>query len=108
MARCRAVKEIPLRGARTLELPNKMEIAIFRTGDGNVHALHNLCPHLYGPLSQGIIHGRNVTCPLHNWVISLDTGEAQGADRGHMPVVPVRVDAGRILISRAAVIRDAG
>src|SRR3546814_1860884 len=74
---------------------------MFRTANGGVHALVDKCPHKVGPLSQGIVHDTSVTCPLHNWRISLITGEALGEDKGCTRVIPVKVDAGRILISRA-------
>jgi nitrite reductase (NADH) small subunit len=96
-----AVVDIPLRGARTVRMADGEEIAIFRTGSSAVYALVNACPHKQGPLSQGIVHGTSVTCPLHNWVISLETGAAQGEDKGCTPTIPLRVDAGRILIRRA-------
>ena len=96
---------IPRRGARSLAVPGGEEIAVFRTGDDRVYALVNKCPHKKGPLSEGIVHGDRVTCPLHNWTISLATGEAQGADRGCTPTIPVRIDSGRILIAREPVIR---
>ncbi|MGK6356754.1 nitrite reductase small subunit NirD [Sphingomonas sp. DT-207] len=94
------VDQLPATGARTLPVQGGEEIAIFRTANGNVYALVNKCPHKHGPLSQGIIHGTSVTCPLHNWRISLITGEALGEDRGCTPVIPVKVDGGRILIAR--------
>src|SRR3546814_5649654 len=58
------------------------------------------CPHKHGRLSQGIVHGGAVACPLHNWRISLSTGEALGDDKGCTPTVPVKIDAGRVLICR--------
>ena len=102
-----ALTEIPLRGARTVPVHGGEEIAVFRTGDDRVYALVNRCPHKRGPLSQGIVHGEAVTCPLHNWNISLATGEALGADRGCTPTIPVKVDAGRVLLSRMAVLATA-
>ena len=96
------ISEIPLRGARTVPLPNGEEAAVFRTGEDAVYALHNRCPHKKGPLAQGIVHGESVTCPLHNWVISLKDGEAQGGDRGCVPTLPIRVVEGRIYLSAAA------
>ena len=99
--------EIPLRGARTVPVEGGEEIAVFRTGDNRVFALANRCPHKGGPLAAGIDHGHAVTCPLHNWNIALATGEAQGADKGCTPTIPVKVDAGRVLICRAAVLRAA-
>ena len=94
--------QIPLRGARTIPVAGGDEIAVFRTGDGQVFALVNRCPHKHGPLSQGIVHGHSVACPLHNWTISLATGHAQGPDKGCTPTVPVRIDAGRVLICRTS------
>ncbi len=85
--------------ARTLPVEGGEEIAIFRTMRGEVYALVNKCPHKQGPLSQGIVHGDVVTCPLHNWNISLKTGEALGADEGCTPTVPVRIEGDRLLIA---------
>ena len=80
------------------------EIAVFHTMDNQFYALVNKCPHKQGPLSQGIVHGNVVTCPLHNWNISLKTGEAQGEDKGCVPIIPLKVDAGRIYLLREAVV----
>ena len=76
------------------------EVAIFRTGDGKVFALRDQCPHKGGPLSQGIVHGHAVACPLHNWSIDLASGEALGADRGKgcTPVLPLEVREGRLML----------
>lgn len=102
-----SITEIPLRGARTIKRADGEEVALFRTSSEKVFALVNRCPHKHGPLSQGIVHGDAVACPLHNWRISLATGEALGEDRGCVPTIPVRVDAGRILISRVALLATA-
>jgi nitrite reductase (NADH) small subunit len=101
------VNQIPPRGARTVPVLGGTEIAVFRTGDNRIYALENRCPHKGGPLSQGIVHGDRVACPLHNWTISLATGEAQKPDIGCTPTIPVRVVSGRILIARAAVVKQA-
>ncbi|HKX22069.1 MAG TPA: nitrite reductase small subunit NirD [Rhizorhapis sp.] len=98
-----AVDDVPLRGARTVPVWDSEEIAVFRTGEGEVYALVNKCPHKQGPLSQGIVHGDKVACPLHNWNISLKTGEALGPDEGCVPTIPVQVVDGRIMIARAEV-----
>ncbi len=96
-----AVEDIPLRGARTVTV-GEDAIAVFRTGDGAVFALIDRCPHKGGPLSQGIVHGHSVACPLHNWSIALATGEAQAPDRGCTPTIPVRIEAGRVLIAMSS------
>jgi nitrite reductase (NADH) small subunit len=95
-----AASEIPKRGARVVRTPFG-PIALFLTADGSFFAIEDRCPHRGGPLSQGIVHGNAVTCPLHNWVISLETGEALGADIGCVKRLPLHVDAGRILIDIA-------
>jgi nitrite reductase (NADH) small subunit len=95
-----AVTDVPRRGARRVATPLG-DIAVFRTGDGEVFALRDQCPHKSGPLSQGIVHGRSVTCPLHAWNIDLATGHPTGADagKGCTPTVTVRVEDGRILLA---------
>lgn len=92
--------QLPALGARTLPVLGGKEIAIFRTANGDVYALLNQCPHRQGPLSQGIVHDTTVTCPLHNWRISLLDGRALGNDEGCVPTIPVKIDGGRILIGR--------
>ena len=74
------------------------DIAVFRTADDQVFALHDKCPHKAGKLSQGIVHGHSVTCPLHNWVIGLSDGQAKDPDEGCTRTVPVRLDNGRVLL----------
>jgi len=88
--------EIPRRGARCVETRHG-RIAVFRTEDDRVFALEDRCPHRGGPLSQGIVHGHGVTCPLHNWVIDLESGQAQGADEGEVRRYGVAVDADGVL-----------
>ncbi|ODN70810.1 nitrite reductase small subunit NirD [Methylobrevis pamukkalensis] len=98
------VTDVPARGARVVKLA-ETEIGVFRTMDDRIFAIDNRCPHRGGPLSEGIVHGHFVTCPLHNWVISLETGLAQGADEGCVRTVPVTVDeAGRLLLDLSALL----
>jgi len=92
------ITDIPLRGARCVKTPQG-KIAVFRTADNEVFAIEDHCPHKGGPLSQGIVHGTAVTCPLHNWVISLETGKALGADQGEVRTIRVRNDNGALSIA---------
>ena len=92
-----ALDEIPRQGARVVKTA-KGCVAVFRTLDDQVFALEDRCPHKNGPLSEGIVHGTKVTCPLHNWVFDMNTGEAQGADEGSVPTFAAKVDGGRILL----------
>lgn len=92
------LSDIPQRGARCVKTPAG-RIAVFRTVDDRVFAIDDRCPHKGGPLSQGIVHGTAVTCPLHNWVISLETGKALGADEGAVRTIPVKVEGDRLFIA---------
>lgn len=96
-----ALEDIPQLGSRVIQIENAtdtMNIAIFRTADDAVFAMKDECPHKQGPLSQGIVHGTSVTCPLHNWKIDLASGEALGPDEGCTNVFPTRIENGKVLI----------
>ena len=92
-----ALDDIPPQGARIVKTAQGC-VAVFRTADDQVFALSDRCPHKGGPLAEGIVHGLSVTCPLHNWVFSLETGQAQGADSGAIATYPIRVELGRLLL----------
>ena len=95
------VTDIPVMGARVVRGPEG-DIAVFRTAHNDVFALFDRCPHKGGPLSQGIVHGKTVTCPLHNWNIDLESGSATGPDEGCSGVVPVSVEDGVVRLFLAA------
>jgi nitrite reductase (NADH) small subunit len=95
------LEDIPVRGARVVKTAEGC-VAVFRTAENEAFAIDDRCPHKGGPLSQGIVHGRAVTCPLHNWVIDLATGDAQGADVGSVKTVPLKIEAGRLLLDAKA------
>ena len=101
-----AVEDVPALGSRVVQAPGG-NIAVFKAADGTLFALRDRCPHKGGPLSQGIVHGHSVTCPLHNWVISLESGEAQGADQGCAHKIPLRVNDARILLAASALLPKA-
>ena len=86
-----ALSDIPRLGSRVVRSA-RGDIAVFRTEDDRVFALHNACPHKGGPLSQGIVYGDKVACPLHAWQISLVDGRAQEPDEGHTPCFVVKVE----------------
>ena len=99
--------DIPLRGARVVRT-SVGDIAVFRTGSGMLYATEDRCPHRGGPLSQGIVHGEAVTCPLHNWVIDLATGQGgQGVDTACVRTIPVRSEGGRVLLDLTGVLQAA-
>ncbi|GAA4325121.1 nitrite reductase small subunit NirD [Pigmentiphaga soli] len=89
--------DIPPLGSRVVEREGG-NLAVFRTADDRVFALLDRCPHKNGPLSQGIVHGDTVTCPLHGWQIGLDDGQARAPDRGCARRFPARVDGGAVYV----------
>ena len=99
-----ALADIPAQGARVVKTAQGC-VAVFRTAEDQVFAIDDACPHKGGPLSEGIVHGNSVTCPLHAWVFSLETGLAQGADEGAVNSYPARVEAGRILLDASRLAR---
>ena len=90
--------DIPKQGARVVRHPDG-DIAVFRTANDEVFALRDRCPHKGGPLSQGIVYGNKVACPLHDWKINLDTGLAVAPDEGCAARFPVKLVEGRVLLS---------
>lgn len=90
--------DIPLQGSRRILL-NGIKVAVFRTAADAIYALEDRCPHAGGPLSEGIVHGDCVTCPLHNWVVSLSSGTAQGADQGNVRRYDVKQEGERLLLA---------
>ncbi len=84
-------------GARVVKA-GQVNIALFRTGTDEVFALNDRCPHKGGPLSQGIVFGRRVACPLHNWFIELENGQAVAPDQGCAGVFPVKIEAGDVYL----------
>ena len=92
-----SLDDIPRRGARRATRPGAaLPIAVFRTADDKVFALVDRCPHKSGPLSEGIVQGCAVACPLHGWVIQLDSGKAEAPDEGSTRTVPAKLEGGRI------------
>jgi nitrite reductase (NADH) small subunit len=91
--------DIPPLGSRVVQRISGGDIAVFRNGDDEVFALHDKCPHKGGPLSQGIVHGKRVTCPLHGWNIGLDDGQAVAPDVGGCARFDVKVEAGGVYLA---------
>jgi nitrite reductase (NADH) small subunit len=96
-----ALDEIPRLGSRVVTAPNG-DIAVFRTADDRVFALNDKCPHKGGPLSQGIVSGERVTCPLHGMLIGLADGQAVAPDEGCVKRHEAKVENGRVLLRVAA------
>ncbi|MDD2882081.1 MAG: nitrite reductase small subunit NirD [Rhodoferax sp.] len=92
------IDDIPVLGSRRVSRAQGMDVAIFRNDKDEVFALLDRCPHKGGPLSQGIVFGTSVACPLHNWNIGLCTGQAAAPDEGCTPKFAVKVEAGQVYL----------
>jgi nitrite reductase (NADH) small subunit len=99
IAICR-IDDIPRLGARRVSRPIGCDVAIFRTAADKVFAILDRCPHKGGPLSQGIVFGESVACPLHNWTIGLADGCAKGPDEGCTVPFSVRLDGAEVMLHR--------
>ncbi|MEO8122122.1 MAG: nitrite reductase small subunit NirD [Rhodoferax sp.] len=97
---CR-VEDIPVLGSRRVARAQGLDVAVFRNDAGEVFALLDRCPHKGGPLSQGIVFGTSVACPLHNWTIGLCTGQAAAPDEGCTPKFTVKVEDGQVFLQSA-------
>jgi nitrite reductase (NADH) small subunit len=94
------IDDIPPLGARVVKT-GQGKIAIFRNKQDEIFALDDKCPHKGGPLSEGIVSGRTVTCPLHNWRMQLDNGIAVAPDEGCTHTYPVKLEGEAIYIALA-------
>ncbi len=92
---CR-IDDIPVLGARRVAREHGLDVAIFRNDADEVFALLDRCPHKGGPLSQGIVFGQQVACPLHNWTIGLCDGMAHAPDEGCTPRFAVKIEGGTV------------
>lgn len=92
------LEEIPRLGSRVVKSPQG-DIAVFRTAEDEVFALHDKCPHKGGPLSQGMVSGKVVTCPMHAWKIQFESGEAVAPDKGCAKTYTAKVEGGTVWIN---------
>lgn len=96
-----AIEDIPVLGSRRVSRAQGLDVAVFRNDKNEVFALLDRCPHKGGPLSQGIVFGTSVACPLHNWTIGLGTGQAAAPDDGCTPKFSVKVEEGQVFLLAA-------
>ena len=92
------VADIPRLGSRRVARPGSTDVALFRTADDRIFALLDRCPHKGGPLSQGIVFGDGVACPLHNWTIGLADGCARAPDAGCTQRFAVQLEDGQVML----------
>jgi nitrite reductase (NADH) small subunit len=92
------VTDIPVLGSRRVTRAQGLDVAVFRNDQDAVFALLDRCPHKGGPLSQGIVFGTSVACPLHNWTIGMADGCARAPDEGCTPRFTVKVEEGEVYL----------
>ena len=93
------VDDIPVLGSRRVSRPVGLDVAVFKNDANEVFALLDRCPHKGGPLSQGIVFGTSVACPLHNWTIGLCNGQAAAPDEGSTPAFAVKVESDQVFLN---------
>jgi nitrite reductase (NADH) small subunit len=93
------IDDIPVLGSRRVARAQGLDVAVFRNSENEVFALLDRCPHKGGPLSQGIVFGTSVACPLHNWTIGLCDGQAAAPDEGCTPQFSVKLDGDQVFLS---------
>jgi nitrite reductase (NADH) small subunit len=93
------IEDIPVLGSRRVARAQGLDVAVFRNSDNHVFALLDRCPHKGGPLSQGIVFGTSVACPLHNWTIGLCDGQAAAPDEGCTPKFSVKLDGDEVFLN---------
>ncbi|WP_298600679.1 nitrite reductase small subunit NirD [Zoogloea sp.] len=94
-----ALGDVPVLGARVVDSEAHGRIAVFRSSTDEVFAVLDKCPHKAGPLSQGIVHGNTVTCPLHSWKIQLEDGQVVPPDVGCVKHFATKVDNGEVFLA---------
>jgi nitrite reductase (NADH) small subunit len=91
--------DIPVLGSRRVARAHGLDVAVFRNSEDHVFALLDRCPHKGGPLSQGIVFGTSVACPLHNWTIGLCDGQAAAPDEGCTPKFNVKLEGDQVFLN---------
>lgn len=75
------------------------KIALFKLTNGEVHAIENKSPHPKGGvLSEGLVSGHYVFCPLYDWKISLLDGLVQAPDTGSVKKYEVELIDDKVYI----------
>lgn len=92
-----SVEQLPEKLGKCVKVRD-MELALFRSSSGQIYALENRCPHKGGDLSQGIVSGEFVFCPLHDWKICMKDGKVQEPDHGCVKTYKVEMNDDKLFI----------
>lgn len=100
-----SVEDVPMHEGRVVRVAGR-PLAVFRSPSG-FFVLDNTCPHLGGPLADGLVTETTVACPLHERRFELASGLAVGHDCGNVTAHPVEVRDDDVFISVQALARAA-
>lgn len=92
------VEHIPFGEGRTF-MAGGGSVAVFRLRSGSLYATQTHCPHAGGPLSEGIVGGSTVICPLHSYKFNLATGACLNDTAYGLQTYSVRQHDGLIYLS---------
>ena len=94
--RVAAADELVTGEGRVVEVEGR-ELALFNV-DGVYHCIENACPHRGGPLGEGDLEGRVVSCPWHAWRWDVTTGANTNNPAVRVAAYPVTVEDGAVFV----------
>jgi nitrite reductase (NADH) small subunit len=90
--------DLPVRAGYAVNI-NNIDIALFKITNGKVYGIENLSPHPKGGvLTEGLVSGEYVFCPVYDWKISLVDGKVQAPDEGQVKTYQVEVEEDNVYI----------
>ena len=89
--------DIPEAGGYRVQLPNGLDIALFRTSAG-IRAVENRCPHAGGRLDDGLVRGNELMCIWHGWRFDLRSGDCRNHDGNGLRFLDIFIEAGGIYL----------
>ncbi len=90
--------DLPVRAGYSVKIDNQ-EVALFKVTNGKVYGIENRSPHPKGGvLTEGLVSGEYVFCPVYDWKISLADGKVQAPDEGQVRTYQVEVEADNVYI----------
>ena len=74
-------------------------IAVFRTGE-ELYAVDGMCAHQGGPIAQGKLDAKCVTCPWHGWQYNIATGENLLTGKKMLDCFPIELRGEEVWVSK--------
>ena len=92
-----SIAQVPVGEGRVFEV-GSLKVAVFHDRDLNVFATQPACPHLGGPLADGLLGSGTLVCPLHDRTFDLKTGLSTNSEC-RIQVYPTRLDGDLVVVS---------